>query len=232
MPVFHAVIVAAGTGERLDSVVPKQYLPILGKPVLVRTLNVFDRFPLIREMIVVINSSHEKLFIESVLKKYRFHRMIRFVHGGSSRQESVERGLDSLGVSEDDFVFIHDGVRLFVDQDILFRCAEAVRVHEAVCCALPCVDTVKVTEDGKTVHHSIDRSAVWRAQTPQVFRVSLIRKAFERAREEGFFATDDSSLVERLGKPVFLVSGSEDNFKITTAGDFLRAEELIRWRNS
>ncbi|HSV31985.1 MAG TPA: 2-C-methyl-D-erythritol 4-phosphate cytidylyltransferase [Atribacteraceae bacterium] len=229
---FHAVIVAAGTGERLDSIVPKQYIPVLGKPLLAYTLYAFDRFSPIQDIVVVINPRHEKLFASTVLGKYRFSKRLRVVHGGDSRQESVGKGIDALTCVENEFVFIHDGVRPFVDEDILNRCAKAVEIHNAVCCALPCVDTIKITRDGKTIDHSLDRKVVWRAQTPQVFRVSLILEAFRKAIAEGYTATDDSSLVEWMGKPVYLVPGSEENFKITTAGDFLRAEELIRWKTT
>ncbi len=228
---YHAVIVAAGTGERMDSLVPKQYLPVLGKPVLAHTLEVFQDASFIQNIVVVINPHHQKIFQEGILKSENVGKRIQWVYGGDTRQKSVLAGVTALEEFSEDYVLIHDGVRMLVSHDILKRCAEAVREYEAACCAVPCVDTLKVTSNGRTIDHSLDRNTVWRAQTPQAFRISLALKALRKAEEEGFHGTDDASLVERTGHPVVLVPGSEDNFKITTACDFLRAEELIRWMN-
>ncbi len=229
---YHAVIVAAGTGDRMDSLVPKQYLPVLGKPVLAHTIGVFQRATFIQRIVVVINPHHLNIFRETIVSGSDAGTKILWVYGGDTRQESVLAGVAALEKYSEEYVLIHDGVRMLVNQDILKRCAAAAREHEAACCAIPCVDTLKITTNGKKIDHSVDRNRVWRAQTPQAFRVSLILGALRRAEEEGFQGTDDASLVERIGHPVVLVPGSEDNFKITTPRDFIRAEERVRWMNS
>jgi 2-C-methyl-D-erythritol 4-phosphate cytidylyltransferase len=227
---FFAIIVAAGRGERVNSILPKQYLPILGKPVLAHTLDVFERSPWIEEIIVVINALHREIFEKEVWHKYGYRKVKQCVPGGETRQDSVYWGVRELKNRGSDFVFIHDGVRPLVDEKILERCVEGVVKFDAVCCALPCVDTVKFSLDGEIISETLNRQNIWRAQTPQVFRISLIWEALERAKEDGFQGTDDSSLVERLGQPVHLVLGSEDNLKITTPQDLILAEELLRWR--
>lgn len=227
---FFAIIVAAGIGERVNSVTPKQYLPLLGKPILAHTLDVFEKSPWIGEVIVVINPLHEEIFRKEVWARYGYRKVKKYILGGETRQESVYRGVREVKNRRDDFVLIHDGVRPLVDEKILKRCVEAVIRSEAVCCAMPCVDTIKRSLDGEVIDETLDRQKIWRAQTPQAFRISLIWEALERAREEGFQGTDDSSLVERMGKSVHLVLGSEDNLKITTPQDLILAEELLRWR--
>jgi len=226
---FFAVIVAAGMGKRMNVAVPKQYLPLLDKPVLAYTIEAFEQSPLIQEIVVVIHPNHEDIFVRDVLKRFHFEKFRKYVFGGSTRQESVYRGLEVLKDRKSDFVFIHDGVRPFVTESIIKRCADKVRETEAVCCAIPCVDTVKFSEDGTAIDRTLDRKKIWRAQTPQVFRISLILEALEKAFQDNFWGTDDSVLVERLGKKVALVLGSENNIKITTPFDFIRAEEILRW---
>jgi 2-C-methyl-D-erythritol 4-phosphate cytidylyltransferase len=227
---FFAVVVAAGIGERMNATLPKQYLPLLGKPVLAHTLEAFERFEPVTEVTVVIHPLHEKIFEQEVLERYRFRKVRRYVFGGATRQDSVYEGVKVYRDHPEDFVLIHDGVRPLVGEEVLWRCVEGLRKHEAVCVAIPSVDTLKLSLDGQTVQKTLDRRTVWRAQTPQAFRVGLILQAFEQARREGFQGTDDASLVERLGIPVHLVLGSEENLKITTPQDFLLAEEMLRFR--
>ena len=227
---FFAIIVAAGRGERVNSVTPKQYLPLLGKPILAHTLDIFEKSPWIGEIIVVINPLHEEIFKKEVWERYGYRKVKKYISGGETRQESVYWGVREVKNRGDDFVLIHDGVRPLVDEKILERCVEGVIKFEAVCCAMPCVDTIKCSLNGEVIDETLDRQKIWRAQTPQAFRISLIWEALERAKEEGFQGTDDSALVERMGKPVRLVLGSEDNLKITTPQDLILAEELLRWR--
>lgn len=214
----------------MNTPLPKQYLPLLGKPVLVHTLEAFEQCEAISEFVVVIHPLHEEIFRREVLKKYGFQKLRHYVFGGATRQDSVYEGLKLYRDRLEDFVLIHDGVRPLVSKGILKRCVEEVAQFGAVCVAIPSVDTLKLSSDGKTIEGTLDRKRVWRAQTPQAFRIGLILEAFERAREEGFYGTDDASLVERLGFPVRIVPGSEENLKITTPQDFLIAEEMLRWR--
>ncbi|MEN3203430.1 MAG: 2-C-methyl-D-erythritol 4-phosphate cytidylyltransferase [Atribacterota bacterium] len=227
---FFAVVVAAGVGERMNTSLPKQYLPLLGKPVLAYTLEAFERCEAITEVTVVIHPLHEEIFRREILKKYDFRKLRHYVFGGATRQDSVYEGIKLYRDCLEDFVLIHDGVRPLISEGIIKRCVEEVAQFEAVCVAIPSVDTLKLSPDGKTIEGTLDRRKVWRAQTPQAFRVSLILEALERAQKEGFCGTDDASLVERLGFPVRIVLGSEENLKITTPQDFLIAEEMLRWR--
>ncbi len=214
----------------MNSIVPKQYLPVLGKPVLAHTIDAFERSSYIDEIIVVINRFHEKEFREQILSRDRYTKLKKYVFGGDSRQDSVYAGLEMLHDRPDDYVLIHDGVRPLVEEDILKRTIEGVVEHEAVCCAIPSTDTLKISNNFQVIDSTLDRSLIWRAQTPQSFKVSIIWNAIQQARADGFQATDDSSLVERMGIPVYLILGSEDNFKITTPQDFIRAEEKLRWK--
>ncbi len=209
---------------------PKQYLPLLGKPVLAHTLLAFERCRAIEEIVVVIHPLHEGIFCREVLKKYDFRKLRHYVFGGATRQDSVYEGLKLYRSRPEDFVLIHDGVRPLVSEGIIRRCVEEVARYEAVCVAIPSVDTLKFSSDGKVIERTLDRRSIWRAQTPQAFRIGLILEAFEKAKVEGFHGTDDASLVERLGFPVRIVPGSEENLKITTPQDFLLAEEMLRWR--
>lgn len=212
---FIALIVAAGTGERMNSVIPKQFLPVLGKPLLAYTIDVFEKSPLIDEIIIVINKNHEKQFQEQILTHIHTHKDLRYVFGGDTRQDSVYAGLELIYNRPHDHVLIHDGVRPLVSEEILKRSVEGVIKYGAVCCAIPSVDTLKLCKSNGSIESTLDRSIVWRAQTPQSFKISIIWEAIQKAKAENFHATDDSAMVERLGIPVYLVLGSEDNYKIT-----------------
>lgn len=214
----------------MNTSVPKQYLPLLGKPVLAHTLEVFDRCDAIAEVTVVIHPQHEDIFRREILRRYDFRKLRHYVFGGATRQDSVYAGLKIYREHPEDFVLIHDGVRPLVSEDIVRRCVAEVARCGAVCVAIPSVDTLKFSPDGKTIEKTLDRRNIWRAQTPQAFRIRLILEALEQARSEGFCGTDDASLVERLGVRVAIVPGSEENLKITTPQDFLLAEEMLRWR--
>ena len=229
---FIALIVAAGTGERMNTIIPKQFLPVLGKPLLAHTIDVFEKSPLIDEIIVVINKNHEKQFRDQVLTNIHAKKAFRFVFGGNTRQDSVYAGLELIFNRPNDYVLIHDGVRPLVSDEILKRSVEDVVKYGAVCCAIPSVDTLKVSKNNNCIESTLDRSMVWRAQTPQSFKISIIWEAIQKAKADGFCATDDSAMVERLGIPVYLVIGSEENYKITTPQDFIRAEENLRWIKS
>lgn len=230
IPRFFVIVVAAGTGERMNLTIPKQYVKILGKPVLAHTLEVFESCPEIEEVIPVIHVLHEELFVQQVWRKYPYKKVRRYVFGGMRRQDSVYRGISELREFPEDFVLVHDGVRPLLDPLTLRRCVESLKKYEAICCAVPCVDTLKLTEDGVMIRETLDRKKIWRAQTPQGFRIGLLWEALQQAEKDGFWGTDDASLVERLGQSVHLVVGSEENLKITTPQDLVFAEEWLRWR--
>jgi len=220
------IIVAAGKGERMGRELPKPFLPLCGTPLLIHTLRAVAQSLFITRIIIVVAPEREALCCD-LLRKYAPLRIpVTVVHGGAERQDSVRLGLAALE-STSEIVAIHDAARPFLDRKILECSIEAAADYGGALVAVPARDTIKrVAEDG-TVLETIPRQQLWFAQTPQTFRVSLIREAHARAVAEGVTATDDAALIERLGKPIKIVLGSQQNFKITTPEDLQFAEALF-----
>ncbi|MCY4395755.1 MAG: bifunctional 2-C-methyl-D-erythritol 4-phosphate cytidylyltransferase/2-C-methyl-D-erythritol 2,4-cyclodiphosphate synthase [Rhodospirillaceae bacterium] len=216
-----AVIVAAGRGVRAGGDVPKQYARIGGEPVLRRTVGVFAAHPAISAIVAVIHPDDETLARQSVGAE-----AVRFVPGGASRQESVYNGLKILDKMDPEFVLVHDAARPFVTAKIVSRCLDEAQRHGAAIVGVPMTDTVKQTDDSGTVTGTVARDRLWRAQTPQAFRYRNLVAAHEAAAGEAL--TDDAAVAEAAGLTVAVSPGSEDNFKITTAGDLARADRMAR----
>jgi 2-C-methyl-D-erythritol 4-phosphate cytidylyltransferase/2-C-methyl-D-erythritol 2,4-cyclodiphosphate synthase len=214
-----ALIVAAGSGTRLGGEVPKQYLPLAGRAVLRHSVETFLRHPAISGVRVVISAEHRALYDSAVMGL----PMLPPVAGGASRQDSVRNGLESLADLRPDRVLIHDAARPFLTAEIVDRTLAALDDAPGVIVAVPVADTLKRGQDGR-VAGTVDRSALWRAQTPQAFRYADILAAHRQAK--GAAMTDDAAVAEAAGLPVKLVMGADDNFKITTADDLRRAERL------
>jgi len=206
--------------------VRKQYLPLAGQPILTRTLNVFSASGFFEEIILVVDGSEIAYCRREVIEKWGLGLPCRLVAGGSERQESVYNGLSVCSVKDDDPVLIHDGVRPFVSKECLQQCLQAVEKHGACIAGVPSCDTLKKVNKQGGIRHTLPRDAVWMAQTPQGFRLGLIRAAHEKAREDGFVGTDDAQLLERLGHAVAIVPGSRANIKITTPDDLRFAETI------
>lgn len=223
------IVVAAGRGVRLGGARPKQYLPLDGKPLLWHTLSRLHAHPLIPRIVPVIAPDGADLWLEW-LGPYLadLPKVAAPVAGGAERQDSVRQALESLAWPEDGWVGIHDGARPLVSTKVLDPLFAARDRHEALLSALPVHDTVKWTNADGVVERTLDRQRIWLAHTPQVFRFGLILDAHRRARAEGFYGTDDVSLVERLGVPVGVVAGDEGNFKVTGPGDLARAEQRLK----
>ena len=224
-----AIIVAAGQGTRMGGTVCKQYLPLNGVPILARTLSVFIRSDLFQEIILVVAASEMANCRHRVLEGMPWAPSVRLVAGGRERQESVCNGIEACRGQEDDIVLIHDGVRPFVSRDILTRCLEGVQKNSACIAAVPTSDTLKVVNAGGRISETMPRTDIWQAQTPQGFRLGLIREAHRLARHEGFSGTDDAQLVEHMGHAVTVVPGLGMNIKITTPEDLALAEVI--WRH-
>ncbi|MFY9747896.1 MAG: 2-C-methyl-D-erythritol 4-phosphate cytidylyltransferase, partial [Acidobacteriaceae bacterium] len=155
--------------------------------------------------------------------------------GGDSRQESVCNALKALDCDEDDIVLVHDAVRPLIEAAVIRRVIEAVEKHNAAIVGLPALDTIKQVErtaDGAIITATIPREYIVQAQTPQGFRCGLLRKAFAEAEADGFVGTDEASLVERAGSPVFVVLGAASNLKITQPGDLELAEFYLAHRGN
>ena len=223
-----ALIPAAGQGRRLGAAVAKQYLSLGGTPILVRTLRVFEENPLVNGIVLAVQPGRQDRLQDDFLRSYPCHKLLRVVAGGAGRQESVARALEAVPAGAE-LVVIHDGVRPLLGQELLSAVIEAARRSGAALAAVPVRDTVKQVEGG-LVRATLDRSSVWLVQTPQAFSADLIRRAHEKAASDGIQGTDDAALVERLGIPVEVVTGSEENIKVTTPADLIFAEAILAAR--
>jgi 2-C-methyl-D-erythritol 4-phosphate cytidylyltransferase len=226
MPKNSAIIVAAGRGTRMGGTLSKQYLPLDGVPILRRSLEVFIHSGLFDEIIVVVAAADMDYCRQHIINLPATEQPLRLVAGGRERQESVFNGIEALGGRDEDVILIHDGVRPFVTPDALADCCATARRHGAAILAVPARDTLKVVGGDSRITETLARKGIWQAQTPQGFRLGLIREAHHRAREEGVRGTDDAQLVERMGHRVAIIAGSRFNIKITTPEDLALAEAI------
>lgn len=222
-----AVIVAAGEGKRVGAGVPKQFRLLLDKPVIAWTLDSFERSNLTKEVILVVPAGWAKKVKQEVVKRYGFKKVKAVVVGGKTRQESVSFGLERVK-DKDCIVCVHDGVRPFASPSLIDRTIDAAKTFGASITAVVAKDTIKYTTDDGFVWWTLDREFMWAAQTPQCFRYEILIRAIENAERERLVATDDSSLVERIGERIAIVQGGEENIKITTQLDFALAEAIAR----
>jgi 2-C-methyl-D-erythritol 4-phosphate cytidylyltransferase len=221
-----AVIVAGGTGKRMNASMPKQLLELEGKTIIEWTLDPFLRCDPIREIVIASAPAAFDASTDICVKiKKTGGKTLSVVPGGSERQDSVRSGLAALG-ADCDIVTIHDAVRPFITADEITACAQAAEKYGAASLMRPVRETVKIVREG-FVEETIDRSLVWITQTPQAFRRDILVDAHERALRDGFSATDDCMLVERLGVRVHVVEGSEYNMKITTPADLVIARAVL-----
>ena len=207
--------------------VKKPYLNLGDKPILVHTIGAFDRNPVIDTVSVIVDAADLKMCQSTVIAPNAFQKVRDLVVGGQTRQASVFNGLHSLP-TDVDCVIVHDGVRPFVTDEIIFACIEAADEWGAAVAAVPVKDTIKVASADGFIVDTPDREKLWTVQTPQAFRASVLLDAHALAQREGVTATDDAMLVEQLGFKVKMVSGSDSNLKITTREDLIIAEALKR----
>ena len=215
-----ALVVAAGRGTRLGAALPKQYLPLAGEPLLRHTLRALASHSRINDVRAVIHPDDRARYDDAA----RDLDLLPPVLGGAQRQDSVRLGLESLIEIDPDIVAIHDGARPFVDEVLIDRVLDALDGAPGAIPALPVADTLKRERDGRIVE-TVDRSKLWRAQTPQAFRFREILQAHRGA--EGLELSDDAAVAERGGLAVSLVMGSEANLKVTAPADLARAESLL-----
>jgi 2-C-methyl-D-erythritol 4-phosphate cytidylyltransferase len=220
-----AIIVAAGRGSRAGGVRAKQFREISGIPIIIHTLARFELCETISEAVVVLPVDAREEFL-ALAASHGLRKVSRAVPGGETRAESVWRGLQALGEVADGVVAVHDGVRPFVTPEEIDRTVREAEEHGAAVLAAPAVETIKEAEEGRVVR-TLERTRLWNAQTPQCFRIELLRRAYEQPGALGADVTDCSSLVERLGETVHIVAGGADNIKITTPRDFAIAEMLV-----
>lgn len=218
-----AIIPAAGLGIRMGSNVPKQFLLLDGKPILHHTLAVLDQSSIVDEIILVVSEEEVGRAQQQIQDSHP--KVSKVVKGGKERQDSVYNGLKSL-YSKADIVLVHDGVRPFVSPDLIRETVEAARDFGAAITAIPVSDTIKKVNEEGLVERTVDRSGLWRVQTPQAFQVSLLKEAFEKVQAENYYGTDEGSLIEYLGREVKVIPGSEFNIKITRSEDLILGEKI------
>mgnify|MGYP002399866190 CR=1 FL=1 len=206
--------------------VPKQFLPLAGVPVLVRTLLALQRSPVIDEIFLAVPAEDVPAVRGGMVEQYGLVKVTAVLAGGGERQESVGNALRRVR-DDHEIVLVHDAVRPFVPPDLIGRVVTAAREHGAAAAGIPVRDTVKRVGGDRVVVTTVEREGLWLAQTPQAFSRRIILAAYERAIRDGCVATDDASLVERMGGAVRIVTGSLDNIKITTPEDLAAAESIL-----
>ncbi|MBN1541437.1 2-C-methyl-D-erythritol 4-phosphate cytidylyltransferase [candidate division KSB1 bacterium] len=212
-----ALIVAGGSGRRMGLSTRKQFLSLCGRPILQRTLTAFDRHSAVAEIVLVLPKEEIAARGEEIRQMWGLTKPLRLVAGGAERQDSVRAGLAAITAGQE-WVLVHDGVRPLVTSALIERVLESARITGAAIPAVPVRETIKSTVDG-WVGETLRRERLVVVQTPQAFRIELLRTAYDRAFDTAEPATDDAALVERLGEPVAVVCGDERNIKITTLID-------------
>jgi 2-C-methyl-D-erythritol 4-phosphate cytidylyltransferase len=222
-----AVIPAAGSGLRMGGVQEKQFLDLKGRPLLAVTLGPFQRCLKVDALFLVVPPGEVGYCQAEIVERFGFDKVKRVVPGGKRRQDSVRLGLEATR-GEYGLVLIHDGVRPLVDEALIEEVLKKAKTFRAVICGLPPKDTVKEINDGNEVVKTHERKRLWLVQTPQVFRFQDIFEAHNKSLQEGWEeATDDAVLVERLGIPIKVIEGAEENIKVTTPQDLELARFLL-----
>jgi len=224
-----ALIVAAGRGMRMGSDQRKQYLDLLGRPVLVHTLQAFDRCAHIQRILVVVPPSEMDFCKNEIVPAAALKNKVTLIAGGRRRQDSVFNGLRSLG-PEEGLVLIHDGVRPLVSVALIEACIQGAAQWGACIPAVMAVDTPKQIDTRGIITQTVPREHLRMAQTPQAFSLAIIRRAHMEARRLNREATDDASLVEALGLTVHVIPGLRENIKITTPEDLSYAQAVLKFR--
>lgn len=222
-----AIVPAAGRGMRMGEDISKQYLPLAGKPILAHTLASLEQCPAIDEVILAVRGKEVAHCQEVVVEKFALKKVKEIIPGGEHRQDSVYNALKRIRPNCE-LVLIHDSVRPFLTEELILRTIEETELHGAVAAAVPLTDTIKQGNGRGFVEKTLNRDELWSIQTPQGFKYNLIQKAYSQAYEDGFYGTDDASLVERMGHPVKIIEGSPENIKITTPEDLIIAEAILR----
>lgn len=222
-----AIIVAAGKGKRMGRDFNKQYIMLRNKPIIAHTLEKFQNSKWIDEIILVVGEDEIKFAKENIVDKYFFTKIKKIIAGGKERQDSVYNGLLAAG-ENCDIVLVHDGVRPFIEEEILKKSIEIARNMGAVVVAVPVKDTIKKVNKQMEVIDTLKREELWAIQTPQTFQYKLLKRAHELARSEGNVVTDDAMMVEGLGNVVQVLQGNYENIKITTPEDLIMAEIILK----
>lgn len=221
-----AILPAAGSGKRMGKDIKKQFLKLNGKEIIVYTIEKFEQCNEVDEIIIV--TTEETIpFLWEIVKREGFQKVVAIVKGGTERQHSVYAGICAVS-EKTDFVIVHDGVRPFVAIEDISKTIEIAKQKGACVLGVKTKDTIKICDEENKIIQTPKRDFVWCIQTPQVFKKSLLLKAFEKANKTGFVGTDESVLIEQMGFDVFVEEGHYDNIKITTAEDMMIAEAFVK----
>ena len=220
------VIVAAGTGSRMNMGINKQFIKLEGKEIIAYTIEKFYNNLNIEDIVVVVKEDESEFFKKEILDKYNF-KNVKIAYGGKERQDSVYNGLKLLD-EKCDVVLIHDGARPFVSDKIIDKSIEEAKEHKAIVVGVPVKDTIKVIDNDKNIVDTPNRSVLWAVQTPQTFDYNILIDAYKDAFKNKFYGTDDAMLVERIGYKVKMLEGSYNNIKITTQEDLNIGSQILR----
>lgn len=223
----YAVILGGGSGRRMESAVNKVFLPLRGIPAIIRAIAPFTG---LCAGAVVVAAEHELEDMQALLQRYAMDRFVKaVVPGGSERQHSVRNGLSALP-DDAECVLVHDGARALITEDIIRRAIASVEMHGSGIASIPVIDTIKRAAEDGLVQETPDRACLYAMQTPQAFRLPLLLQAHAIAGRDGFLGTDDASLLEHAGMPVYLSRGDRENMKLTTPLDLSLAELILNAR--
>src|ERR1035437_895722 len=221
-----AIIVAAGKGTRMGPQIDKLFLELNGCPIVAHTWRRFEETGCIDELLLVVSEGMQAAFT-ALAEKYRFKKSFRLVAGGKERQDSVWNGLEALS-PQSEIVAIQDAARPCTSPALIAATVAAAREIGAAVAAQPVTDTIKESRDGRLIERTLDRSRLWAVQTPQTFRVEIIRRALSAVRQRGLLVTDDTAACELIGQPVQLVLSTQPNPKVTRPEDLPGVEALLR----
>ena len=230
-----AIVLSAGQGKRMGTSIQKQYIELCGKPIICYCLEAFEKSEIIDDVIMVAGAGQEDYVTEEIVNKYHFGKVRAVVSGGKERYDSVWNGLKAVrdGMAGEEakegYVYIQDGARPFVDEEIIKRAYTCVEENRACVAGMPVKDTIKVVDEKNYVKGTPERKTLWLVQTPQVFNIQLIKEAYQKLINEKIEnATDDAMVVEQMmGHTVKLYPGAYENIKITTPEDLLVAEAFL-----
>lgn len=227
-----AIVLAAGQGKRMGGAIQKQYMELVGYPVLYYSLKAFENSEVIQDVILVTGAEDVEYCKREIVEKYEFHKVKRIVPGGKERYDSVYQGLQQMDFDVD-YVFIHDGARPMVDETIIKNGLEEVIEHQAVVAGMPSKDTIKIVDGHSFAMETPDRTKVWNIQTPQIFSAKLVKSAYEKMLQvEHNYITDDAMVVEEFTDyKVKVYEASYKNIKITTQEDLEIATVFLDRRN-
>lgn len=221
-----AIILAGGSGKRMGTATNKQFLLLDNKPIIVRTLQIFEECRPVDGVYLVVNQKDLPIMQEEILETYKFNKVLKLVIGGRLRQDSVRNGLEAIE-NPCDIVIIHDGARPFVSPSFIEKGIFLMEMFDAVISALPVKDTIKTVSKEGFVMKTLERDSLWNVQTPQTFKYDLIVKAYREGMNKKLYGYDDATFLEHMGKKVKVIEGSPYNIKITTPEDLIIAKGML-----